>query len=244
LESGDVLGAESDLQSSLAVSDDITARLLLARCYVAKGDSAKHDALTEQLINSLLPSSSTPQINGMSWTHALDGHSKISPAPLVERMEAICKGSKQGNYWNTLALLYYRAQRYDDAIRAAQTSFKLNRAASEPIDWIIIVMSRCQRLLSARVREEKEIALISSERAKIAQWHRTEADRFNNRGHKTVRVAKIQSLELPILEKELNPLLQSLGFDDLTTLTSPPTEFQLVPTEPTDSSDPSDTGRE
>ncbi len=75
--------------------------------------------------------------------------------------KAIAK-KKDSTYYNTLALVYYRAGNYEKSIESANTSIKLGQANSAPFDWLFIALckQRQRETLPGRALTESPITTL------------------------------------------------------------------------------------
>ncbi|MCU0706670.1 MAG: hypothetical protein MUF23_00090, partial [Pirellula sp.] len=206
----DYEGAETDLQKALSMRDNLSVRSLLCRNYLAKGDleSLREECLS--MIDRLGDSKSDADVNLVAWTCSLTPDLRMELDRFVQPMEEICNRTQRGTYWNTLSLLYYRMERMDDAIRAANESMRIDRAGNEPVDWMFRAMSMARLIRSGDPRASELSQTLDRDLHRIEEWKRMQAQSLLTGRRKEARILRIQNVELKQFAHELEQLLMGL----------------------------------
>lgn len=138
--------AETDLLSYLEKNDVVAARCALARVKLKLNKMDEYREQCQSLCDRLGSPISNNDLNSIAWTVCL---SPVYEAPydrLAEQLGEAIKRQANATYYNTLALVHYRAGKYDEAITSANQSLKMNRAASAPFDWLILELCRARQM--------------------------------------------------------------------------------------------------
>ncbi len=133
--------------------------------------------------------------------------------------ERLARSEKSAYYWNTLALLQYRAKQYPESIRSASESTKLGGATSAPFDWIFKALCYVdQELQSSKATDTKSKKQSSDRRkglqtqvASILNWYDRQQLHINAGLVSKKLQNKENSAEFPMLIRELHTKMKAAG---------------------------------
>ncbi|MCC6511985.1 MAG: protein kinase, partial [Pirellulaceae bacterium] len=120
--------AEKDLQSYLDESDGIQARCMWARIKLQLNKTEDYIQQCQLLCEKLEHAATTDEdVNSIAWTVCLSPDFQAPYDRLTQLLNKAIDRQKKPTFHNTLALVHYRAGTYDEAIKAANQSLKLNQ---------------------------------------------------------------------------------------------------------------------
>ncbi len=159
---GDWDKAEEDLNASLTHRNSIQARALMARIKLRRGDVDAYHAECDHLAGQLTQATLPEDVNRIAWVLCLSPTYHARYQDLASALTKAIAKKKDSTYYNTLALVYYRAGNYEKSIESANTSIKLGQANSAPFDWLFIALckQRQRETLPGRALTESPITTL------------------------------------------------------------------------------------
>jgi hypothetical protein len=177
------------------------------------GDLERYRQTCQRLVGFLSTTTSQNDVNTIAWTCVLHPESGVELGPLSGRMESICEEANLGHYWNTLSLLHYRLNHDSKAIRASAKSLEVDRAGSEPLDWMIRAMTYARKLNRGGGQRAQILDLLRKDLKRIENWKEAQAQVAVVVQRKDARLLPLYQVELPQLEQELGSLLEAIALD-------------------------------
>jgi serine/threonine protein kinase/WD40 repeat protein len=207
--------AEQDFQKGIELSSSILNRSKYAITLLRLN---KHEEYVKQckLLTISAHLSNAPGIHMAARTIALapdPGLNTTALARLVEKTQAVTPEPK---LLNTLALLQYRSQKYEDAMQTAQQSIKANQQSSPPMDWMVIALAQAQVAHGTTpLTNEADVHPTVRQYARmIVQWCQRQQV-LMDAGIEPAENLEVAREELPILYAELLKILGGQGIPQL-----------------------------
>ncbi len=219
IHSGNWAAAERDVRRAIDI--EATGRLqnMLARVLITQGKVAEYQQQCRVLAETIGVEDEPLVINSAAWICTVSPDSGADLDKWIELMDRIARSEKSAYYWNTLALLQYRAKHYPESIRSANESIKLGGAFSAPFDWIFKALCYVdQELLSSQATDSNNKKQSVAQRkglqtqvASIVDWY----SRQKMQIHVGMESSKLQnketSIEFPMLIRELHTKIKAAG---------------------------------
>lgn len=211
--------SKSCFAKALEVQDSSMNRMMSAICALALKDPEELGSHSQTLLESAIQRNDAKDLNSAAWLLSMTNKIGYDPTSLVPLMERICSTTQEGLYENTLALVYYRARQYEQAMATAKLSIKRNKVETEPFNWLILALCRCRLILEgyypeglSRIESLRDLNLQLNS---IVEWKRRMDNRrmigFSDSISDVINV----SIDVPILRDELQELLNEIDASPL-----------------------------
>ena len=197
-------------ESSMSVIENC----YLARAHLRNNDIDAYQKSCHSLVEWARESKSVSNLNSYLWTCALSNKAQDELQVALKSFEAELLKVKDPypDFYTTLALGCFRAQRYHDAIRYSDQSLNRKTGALNPDDWLILALSvaSLQQGMEDRSVEVFDMAIGKSKLkspeeylALLSRWRENQTDRiFAGATPETYAVQRM-NIDIPILTDEL-----------------------------------------
>lgn len=162
---GDYDGAERELREALELKDLATTRSYLALVCLRNGEVDDYKELCRRMMDDAKQSVKLNDVNTAVWASSISEYSGIDATLCLEMMATAIANSAQNNklsiasrasYENTLALVHFRANQFQEAIDHANESLKLGSVAPM-VDYTILSM--CYSKLNQSEKAKSQLVL-------------------------------------------------------------------------------------
>lgn len=201
-------------QDYLALDDkqlSLFDQMSFARVLLRMGDYEAYRARCLAIRKRVIASKNASIFNSYVWTCSLSREDPTWYEPVLKLLESEYEKMKPGNYATTIALGYYRANRFRDAIAKSNEYLQASVEANLPNNWLIIALSLTKiesgiQDLSERtddINTAWKLQTPSEYMKQVEQWVERQRYKMLIGEHATPLAVTRMNMDFPLLTEEL-----------------------------------------